>query len=173
MIEEQGRVIELSGDYALVQTQRRASCGTCVAQGACGTALFDRFLGRRPITLRARNEAGAALGDWVIVGVPERVLLGAALAAYLVPILALVLGGALGHWAVQQPLSVVLGAGSNLGAVIGAVSGFLLALSWLRRYSASQARSPMHDPLVLRRFARESPSTPLYGPVPVDWGPGV
>lgn len=168
MIEEQGVVIALSGEHAEVRTVRRTSCGACVAQGGCGTALLDRFFGRRPTILRARNQAGAAIGDWVIVGVSEEALVGAALAAYLVPILGLVVGGALGQWVGQQPASLAAGPDSNLGALIGAVSGFLLALSWLGRYSAKQTRHPAHQPLVLRRLAREP--TPAPSPDPAAWG---
>jgi sigma-E factor negative regulatory protein RseC len=158
MIEEQGTVISLSGELAEVRTERLGGCTGCGANGMCGTALIDRFLGRRPVTLRARNEVGAAVGDRVLVGVSEAGLLTAAFAAYLVPILGLVAGGVLGQW-LGRPGSLWFGlvGGGDRFALIGAILGFALALYWLRSYSAKRARHPKHEPVVLRRLGGEAP----------------
>ena len=81
MIEEQGIVIAVSGDYARVRARRQSACGQCAVQGACGTSLLERFFGRRPAEVMAWNQAGAAVGDRVMIGISERGLLGAAMAA--------------------------------------------------------------------------------------------
>lgn len=170
MIEEQGTVVSLSGGLAEVRTERKGGCAGCGVQGGCGSALLDRFLGRRPVTLRARNQAGAAVGDQVVVGVSEDGLLAAALAVYLAPILGLVIGGvfgqSLGDWTAplgsRAPATEI---GSNLAALSGAAVGFMLALSWLRRYSARRARHPEHDPVVLRLLAGEASCSPPSLPV--------
>lgn len=144
MIEEQGVVVALDGDYARVQTLRGGACGGCSADGACGTSLLDRFLGRRTVLLRARNAGGAAVGDRVLVGVSESGLVRAAMAAYLVPVGGLLIGAVAGQW--------VGGVAGDLWSLVGALSGFLLALFWLRRYSAASAREPGLHPVVLRRL---------------------
>jgi sigma-E factor negative regulatory protein RseC len=146
MIEEQGTVVAVRGNLAEVQTERRGGCDGCGSSTGCGTALIDRFLGRRAITLRAWNQAGASVGERVVVGVSEGGLLAAACAAYLVPLLGLVIGGALGQRV----------GGADVSALIGSALGFALALSWLRRYSARRARQPEHDPVVLRRLGGET-----------------
>jgi len=158
MIEEQGTVLSLSGELAEVRTERRGGCAGCGSKGACGTALVDRLLGRRSVTLKARNAAGAAIGDRVLVGVSEEGLLAAAFAAYLVPILGLVTGGVIGQWVGQQPGALwaeILG-GPEGCALTGALLGFALALYWLRGYSARRARHPKYHPVVLRRLGGDA-----------------
>lgn len=159
-------MVALSGGLAEVRTERRGGCAGCGAQSGCGTALMDRFLGRRAVTLRARNQAGAVVGDRVVVGVSEEGLLTAAFAAYLVPILGLTLGGALGQMLAQWrappgTLAASTDGGSDLSALIGACLGFVLALFWLRRYSAKRARHPAYDPVVLRRLGGEVSCQPV------------
>lgn len=152
MIEEQGVVVALDGDYAEVRTERRGGCGGCAADGACGTSLLDRFLGRRAVLVRARNPAGAAVGERVLVGVSEAGLVKAALAAYLMPVLGLVVGAVVGQWTGGDPWSILVG-----------LLGFLLALFWLRRYSAAVAGAAGRHPIVLRRL----PSGPT--PLPISF----
>ena len=153
MIEEQGVVVTLDGDYVEVRTERRRTCGGCSADGACGTSLLDRFLGRRVVLVRARNPVGAAVGERVVVGVSEAGLVRAALAAYLMPILGLVVGAVVGQRAGGDPWSLFCG-----------LLGFLLALFWLRRYSAASARDPGRHPIVLRRL--DDGPRPLPVPAP-------
>jgi sigma-E factor negative regulatory protein RseC len=142
MIEEEGLVVGVAGEVAEVETRRGSSCGGCAADGACSTSLLDRLLGRRPVRLHAINRAGAAVGDQVVVGVDERALMGAAIAAYLVPILALLAGALLGR---------LLGGDAEAPSLLGASVGLLLAFVWLRRYSARLGGNPAGRPVVLRR----------------------
>jgi sigma-E factor negative regulatory protein RseC len=145
MIEETGVVVALSGGLADVETRRQGACGSCSANGACGTSLLARYLGRRPLVLRALNRAGAAPGDSVIVGVPEEGLVTASLAAYLVPLLGLMAGGALG-----QSWGEGLGAGAG-GSILGALLGLGLGLGWLSRFNRAHAQDPRYQAVVLRR----------------------
>ena len=156
MIEEEGLVVALSGVRAEVETRRASGCGGCTADGACSTSLLDRLLGRRPVRLLALNRAGAEVGDRVVVGVDESALLRAALAAYLVPILALLAGAMLGRF---------LTGGAESGSLLGGSVGLLLAFAWLRRYSGRLGGNPAAEPVVLRRKGGSVPiSVALPGP---------
>lgn len=157
MIEEQGTVLALVGDYAEIRPERRGGCGACSANGACGVSLLDRFFGRRPVRLLALNQAAAAVGDRVIIGVSEQGLVSAALAAYLVPILGLVIGAALG----QSVGPVADGDFQDFWSLFGGFVGFSLALFWLRRYSARLARNPELAPIILRRLSDRPLSLPV------------
>lgn len=157
MIEEPGLVVAVEGAYAQVQTQRRGACGGCSANGVCGTSVLERYLGRRPVHLRALNQAGANVGDRVLVGISEQGLLKAAAAGYLLPLLGLIAGALLG-----QSLGRWLGAvATDLPSLVGAAIGFALALRWLRRYSAGVERDPERRPVVLRRLGGESAQVPF------------
>ena len=148
MIEEEGTVIAVQGDYGQVETQRRSACGKCVAQDACGTSLLERFFGRRTVALTVLNPVQAMVGDRVLVGISEQGLLRAALAAYLVPILALLAGAMLGD--------ALGGDRADTASVLGAILGLALALLWLRGYSVASARKPERQPLILRRLEAHS-----------------
>lgn len=152
MIEESGLVVAVRGDEADVVTERRSVCGHCAAQGACGTSLLDRFLGRRPSHVVARNQAGANVGERVVLGIAEQDLLGLSVAAYLVPIGGLLAGMLLGDW---------WGGGSGIAALAGAALGMALALIWLRRYSVGLLRDGARQPVVLRRIGASGVMVPL------------
>lgn len=157
MIEEDARVIAIKGEIAEVEAQRRGSCGSCAAKGACGTSLLDRFLGRRPLQLRVQNDLGANLGDLVVIGVPESALLRAAVAAYLVPLLALILG-AIGGQALAGYMSFAL---TELAATLGGLLGFLLSLRWLSAHSRRLAVDDRYRAVMLRRHASAGIEVPL------------
>jgi sigma-E factor negative regulatory protein RseC len=145
MIEESGVVVGVAGESAEVETRRQGACGSCSANGACGTSLLAGFFGRRPLRLRAENDVGAAPGDWVVVGVPEDGLVRASLAAYLVPLLGFMAGGAAA--AVLFP-----GAGDGVSALL-AFAGLGLGLVWLARYTRAHSRDASYRAVILRRVS--------------------
>ncbi|NEX20101.1 SoxR reducing system RseC family protein [Thiorhodococcus mannitoliphagus] len=160
MLEESGVVTDVSGERARVRTERKRACGNCAVNDACGTSLLEHFFGRRPVELTVLNQVGARVGDRVTIGIRESSLLGAAVAAYLVPLLALMLGAAIG-----QSLG---GAWAESASLLGAALGFVLALLWLRGYSVRLAGRSGYQPSILRRLGPTSavlaaPSAPADG----------
>lgn len=148
MIEERGVITAVLGRYAQVRTERKSACGQCAVNGACGTSLLERLFGRRQVELTALNTPGAQVGDLVCVGISEAGLLRAAIVAYLVPILALIVGAGIGEHlgGLHAPLVSLLGAGL----------GFALALLWLRSYSVALSHQPGRQPMILRRLSATS-----------------
>lgn len=147
MIEESAVVVDRDGEFVEVQALRRGACGHCGAKSACGTSLLDRFLGRRSLYLRVINAIDAGVGEQVVIGVPEAALLRAAFSAYLVPLIALILGAILG----QEVANSVGLLSSELVSLIGGLVGFGLALIWLRVYSARLGSDPRYRAVLLRR----------------------
>lgn len=144
MIEETGVVVTVAGDLAEVETRRQGACGSCSASGACGTSLLARWLGRKPLLLRAHNPIGAAPGDTVVVGVPEEGLVRASLVAYLIPLIGF-MGGAMAG----SHLFPALGNGAG---ALGAGAGLALGLSWVARFGRAHSLDPRYRALVLRRL---------------------
>jgi sigma-E factor negative regulatory protein RseC len=144
MIEERGRIIALVGDQARVTAERRSACGQCSVNNACGTSLLERVFGRRPVELLAHNPIGAQVGDEVVVGLSEQGLLRTAAAAYLVPILGLIIGASVGER--------FGGAHPEVASVLGALIGLALAFWWLRGYSVALTQRPERQPVILRRL---------------------
>jgi len=138
MIETPARITRLEGDSAWVVSAAPSSCGACGAKPGgkgCGSSLFARVLHADEPEYRVDNPIGAAVGETVVVGLPDGALLGAAVSGYLVPLLLLLLGAGVG----QQ-------FAGELGAVSGGLVGLGLAALHLQRRSA-----PASYPVVLRR----------------------
>lgn len=122
-------------------------CGSCGGRG-CGSG--GSFLGLAPAPappqLTVRDRLGVKPGQRVVVGLPEGVVMRAAFAHYLVPLLGLFLGAGAFHflagfWGVAAVEGVTL---------LGAAVGMLAAFQWLRGFSRRLGRDPRFEPLVLR-----------------------
>lgn len=145
MIEENAVVISSEAGIVEVEVRRRSSCNACSARAGCGVSLLDRVLGRRPQRLLAANKLGVSEGDEVVVGLPEGLLLKAAVAAYLVPLLGL-LGGAI----VGDLLIGAERGGETLPLITGLV-GLMLGFLVTRLYSRRLAADPRWRAVLLRR----------------------
>ena len=152
MIEELGVVVAVRGELAEVESQRRSACGACSVNGTCGTSLLDRFFGRKQLILTVRNPIKAEPGDAVVVGVPESALLEASFAAYVVPLLAMIVGGMGGAY-----LAVLLIPEFQQGlSVLGGGLGIVLGLWWLARFSTRRGLlDERYQPVILRRGPRD------------------
>lgn len=90
-MHEEGVVRELRGHYALVETVQQEACAYCEAKGAC-MALG----GEKQRVVSALNQARAEPGDRVQMAMTRKAVLGASFLVYMVPVIALILGAALG-----------------------------------------------------------------------------
>jgi sigma-E factor negative regulatory protein RseC len=90
MIEEQGRVVALEPGAVWVETLRKSTCSSCSANAACGQGLMDRLgVGRQRGYVRALSQMHLAIGDTVIIGVREDLLVRSSLLVYLLPLMGL------------------------------------------------------------------------------------
>ncbi len=159
MIEEEGIVIELNGEYAEVEAWQKSACGHCSARKGCGTSLLASLLGRRPRRFPAINRAGARPGDRVIVGVDAGALQAASFLMYLVPLLGLIGGALAGTWLSRL---LVTADGELLSILLG-VAGMALALLLVRR-RFGRAGNRRFQAVVLRVL----PETRMVAPLRVS-----
>jgi len=134
VIETPARVRRNDGPTAWVVSEAPSSCGACGGKG-CGSSIFARFWHPDRAEFAVANPIDAKPGEAVIVGMPDGVLLRAAAASYMAPVLFL-LGGALGG-------NLLFG---ELGAILGGLFGLVFAAGWLRL-----RRAPGPGPVILRR----------------------
>lgn len=149
MIEEQAVVVRVDGSRAHLEIERNSPCGLCGATRGCGVSMWGRLFGHHGRSFAVANELGAAEGDRVIVGVDESILLTGSLGVYLVPLVLACLGGLFGS------SMAVSRSASDLYAVIGALAGLLLGLTWARFYAAGSAGAGRYQPTILRRAEEE------------------
>lgn len=130
MIEEQAQVVAVQGTRVQIHAEPRSGCSSCAASGSCGTSLLDRVFSRRALELWVESDLSVRVGDQVVVGIEEGVLLRAAALAYLVPLVLMILAaGAVG------PLLALLDFDAGeLTAIIAAALGLSVGIA-LNRYS--------------------------------------
>lgn len=144
MIIEEGIVLGQDADgRLLVETQRRSACGSCQAQGGCGTAAIGKVAGARRNVVAALADAAAdyRAGERVELGLAEGALVAGSAALYLAPLAGLLAGGAAGG-----------AIGGELAATLAGLAGLAFGLYWTRGYARRVARDPRFQPVVLRRL---------------------
>lgn len=149
MLTESGRVVGLESDGVWVETIRRSTCGTCVAQKGCGHGLVNRLSdGKRGYIRVLPGEHPIdyyKIDDQVLISVPEEVILRGSLIAYVMPLIAM-LAGALSavNW---------LSGNEDLLAVCGAAVGLALGFVLVRWHGTRHRSDPDFQPVLLRVIA--------------------
>lgn len=146
-MQVKGVVSRVEADFAWVDVSVAQGCGRCHEPGGCGGVNIARPFGGGSQTVRVANGIGARPGDEVGVVVEDGVPLRAALLAYALPVVGVLLGAAAGVALVAPGGSV------DLSAAIGAVAGGAAAFASGRGRSAWRAGSV---PLRLERLVPSS-----------------
>ena len=92
MATEQGIVIKTDSRAAWVKTVKSGNCAGCSARGSCHT-----MGGEDEMAVKAINEAGARVGDQIVLSFKTSSLLKATFLLYVFPILLLIIGAAVGQ----------------------------------------------------------------------------
>lgn len=118
MIEGIARVVRVEGKAAWLIPEQGTSCGSCASASACGSkgtsTTTARLENRR---FQIENEANLVVGDRVVFGIRDDVLLKASATAYAIPLATMVLGGALAQWKFGSDLATM--AATIAGLVVG------------------------------------------------------
>lgn len=141
MIEEQGRVVAVESGAVWVETLRKSTCSSCSANTGCGQGLLDKLgvSGRRG-HVRALSDLQLRIGDAVVIGVREDLLVRGSLLVYLVPLLGLFAAALLANQlALGEPLVILCG-----------FLGMLVAWCGVRWHSLRTAHDPALQPVVVR-----------------------
>lgn len=126
MLDMRAIVMQVEGDEALVQPLSTGGCGHCDSEGGCGSGTLTKlFCSSKPRHFKVRNEARATVGDEVLISVADGVLLRGALKMYVLPLIMLLVGGAVAAGLASD--AVGRDAYAVAGALFGLILGFILA----------------------------------------------
>jgi sigma-E factor negative regulatory protein RseC len=149
MLETRAIIVQVEGQYALVQAARPDTCELCTGKG-CGAGRLSRLFCSKPRQFRVDNPSAAAVGDEVVISVAEGAVLRGIALVYLLPLLLLVTGALLG--------SVLAGRSAGDGyAVAGAFSGLavgFIAAKWISSQSGNHFRPFIAASAAQQRYAR-------------------
>ncbi|MCY1404876.1 SoxR reducing system protein RseC [compost metagenome] len=147
MIEERGRVVALERGAVWVETVRQSTCSGCSINAGCGQGLLGMLgIGARRGQVRALTALQLSVGDSVVFGIREDLLLRSALQLYLLPLLGLFAAALLtSQCGLSEPLVVLAG-----------IAGFLASWSFVRRHARRHSDDPALQPVVLRALIAET-----------------
>ena len=137
MIEEEGIVVKkLDGGLIQVVVERKDACGSCPSKGAC-TMLADT----KDMLVEARDEAGAEVGERVVLSQKPKTLLKASFVAYIWPLMGLLAGVVVG-----KKLSELFGVNPELlmplSGLVGAALAFYIIYLSRKSFAASGDYTP-------------------------------
>ncbi len=151
MMFETGRVVAVETDGVWVETIRKTTCGSCAAQKGCGHGMMNRISEGRRSLVRALpgriQPEQCTVDDEVRISIPEEVILRGSVVVYILPIVSMLGGAALGAW---------LAGGGDLGGGLGAVAGFAAGFGLVRWHAMTHRDDSSMQPVleeVLQRSA--------------------
>ncbi|GHF84509.1 SoxR reducing system RseC family protein [Thalassotalea marina] len=134
MIEEIAQVTQINGTHITVRSTVKSSCSGCQQLENCGSGQIAKAFNHKAVEFSLVTEKKLTLGDQVLIGLPEKLLLSAAWQVYMWPLFGLILTSLLAQWALDS-----LGISHELFAlafgVVGGYVGYKLAQN---RQSACQ-----------------------------------
>lgn len=132
--ENQGVVIETSGDMAKVKSNRHGDCKNC---GACP--------GDNATVLDVQNPLGAKPGQRVVFEIKEENMLKAAFVVYILPIIAIFLGSICGAW-----LASKIGQPEKIFQIGGAIIAFILSVLYVKVFDRATNKNNKVKPIITR-----------------------
>jgi sigma-E factor negative regulatory protein RseC len=155
MLETRAIVVRIDGQRALVRADQGNGCEQCDGKG-CGAGKLSGLFCSKPRQFQVDNPINAGIDDEVIISVAEGAILHGVGMVYLLPLLLLAIGAALGNqWAVQAGQHDAYAA---VGALSGLAAGFVFAKWILLR----QARSRF-QPYIARLWREEQEAAGRQG----------
>ncbi len=130
MLEETATVVAVEDDYLWVEAESRSACSQC-SSGHCSTSSISHLFGVRRNRLQLHNHLKAVMGDQVVIGIPDQLLVRASVWGYLVPLLAMLMLTLMAHsWGVSEGWQILF-------AMTGLAGGFY-SVRWSTRLNAQQ-----------------------------------
>ncbi len=140
MNTEEGVVIRTDSKNAWIKTVKTNACKSCSARGACHT-----MGGGKEMEVEALNTAGARIGDRVVIGFETAPLLKVSFLLYVLPILALMAGAAVG-----QAAAPYLSLDPTATSIIFGFFLVFLSFLFVRKKGHRLAAQEQYHPKVIR-----------------------
>ena len=140
MATEQGIVIRTDSSAAWVKTIKTGDCAGCSARGSCHS-----MGNTNEVEVKAINQAGAKVGDRIVLSFETSSLLKATFLLYVFPILLLIVGAAIG-----QEMAPKFGFNpSGFSAIMG-FTFFFAALLIIKTTANKLARKNEYRPKIIK-----------------------
>lgn len=142
MLEETGIVVAIDNDQAWVQTIRKSACSSCEAKSGCGQGVLARISDGKANQVLVSNSLELKVGDEVLIGIPEELLIKASVMVYLLPLLVMI--------ASASVIEKWLAPGDGWVAIAG-VAGLAVGFTMVKLYSSLHKSDPKFCPKMIRK----------------------
>ena len=140
MATERGIVTKLDSTTAWVKTTRTSACKTCSAKSSCSAGANGREM-----EVEAINEAGAQVGDRIIISMETASLLKASFLLYVFPILLMIAGAAIG-----QKTGPLLDIDPSVFSAVVGFLFFFISFWFVKSRGNTMARKNEYKPKIIR-----------------------
>ena len=137
MIKEWATVVGWHNGIAQVSCDVKASCNSCASRAGCGSRVLNKLGPQTTHTISVPSAEPLVAGQKVELGITEGSLLGSAMLVYMSPLLGLFVVAALFQVLFGTDIAALC------GAVLGGVSGFLIAKGLSPRLAAKETWQPI------------------------------
>ena len=131
MLTETARVVAVEDGSIWVETVRQSVCGSCAAQKGCGHGIMNQIGDgtRNYLQLSATKFPSGRfkVDDQVTIGIPEKLMVAGSALVYVIPLIGMLGGAAL--------MPLLVGAGSELSAMLGAGLGLVAGFAAVRLHA--------------------------------------
>ena len=162
MIKQAAEIVEVGEKSIWIKSPRQTACGSCEAKSSCGQNLWSRFFDDREEAIEIRldlksldssksplvNHADLAVGEQVIIGVPESVVLSGSIRVYIMPLITMLVAVLFGRGFIGDSDLVTISSG-----MIGLVAGFM----WVRKHALETKEDPQFHPVLLELLQKSCP----------------
>ena len=138
MIEEEGIVVEVTGDMAKVSIVTKSACEKCSASEICHPGEQEH--------MEAANPLGAQKGQKVKVVIAPQVYLKASIILYGIPMAVFIASAIIGK---NLGLRYGTVAGSDLWAFIAGTASMVVSFLFIRMYNKKVEKTPQYKPIIV------------------------
>ena len=139
MIEETGKVVAIEKGAVWIETIRKSSCDSCASKQGCGHSVLAK-ISSAANHVRVLNDFDLDVGDDVVIGVPEDVVVIGSVIAYLMPLACLLVFTIMGK----------LVFGSEGYGIVRGFGGLIVGFSMVRWHFLKRKDDVRFQPSVIR-----------------------
>lgn len=149
MARETAIVTGLSGNYAMVRTERTAGCSACSEKNLCNS-----LGGGKDLEFQAMNPVNAKPGDTVLLDFKASRLLQLSFLLYIFPIIVLLTGAVIG-----DSIAPSYGIDKSAGAAGLGFASFLIAIGIILFLERKAKKTDRYKPVILMVKKQAPPSS--------------
>ncbi|GAA5142347.1 SoxR reducing system RseC family protein [Thalassotalea piscium] len=143
MIEEIAQVTAVSNNHQVtVVTEVKSTCGSCQQVDTCGSGQVAKAFPQKNLTLNLTCHLPVKVGDNIVLGLSEKMMLSSAWQVYCWPLFGLLLCSFLGQLLVEQQIFAHELLAITFG-IAGGYMGFVLARYFQHQSKRQQALAPI------------------------------